>query len=285
MEEELKKAYEALGLPIDATREQVEHRYFILLKRDRSQHQRNSEGDADGGHTARDLGEINQAYRLILGLESEKASTEPKQGKLNHFFYYYKIHLIIVVVILLIVGYTVKTSIDKRNEEARLGPIDLSVSVMGNFYSADMDVLQQNLIKLMPAWNRIKATLTYVPTEIKSQQDIAQQQKRVLMLMTEHDQIYFLDEKNFDDLVRQGAFHKLEELPGFANLEVPASRLRLGQTVKDPQSRAYGIDVTDNPIFTGIEMDNEHVIMAVRAEEKDLPKTMELVTQIVKTAP
>ncbi|MFC5530905.1 hypothetical protein [Cohnella yongneupensis] len=286
MEEEMKKAYETLGLPEDATREQVENRYFILMKRERSQQQRAHDNDNANGESAiTDLGEINRAYRLILGLESEKTSTEPKQGKIGHFFYYYKIHIIVAVVILLFVGYTIKDSIDKRNAEAKLGPIDLSVSVMGNFYFADMEIMQKNLLKLTPDWNRIKATLTYIPVEIKSQQDIAMQQKSVLTLISEKDQLYFLDKKNFDSLVQQEVFHKLDELPGFAALQVPADRLRFGQTDKDTKSYAYGIDVTDNPIFEGIEMNGERVIVAVRAKEEEWPKTMQLLTQILKTNP
>ncbi len=284
MEEELKKAYETLGLPPDATREQVENRYFILMKRERSQHQRS--GDDAGGEPSAptDLSDYTKAYRLIVGLESEKASTAPKQGKVGHFFYYYKIHLIVGIIILLIAAYTIKSGIDKRNEERRLGPIDLSVSVYGNFYFADGELLQQNLLKLVPDWNRIKTNVTFVPVEIKSEQDVALQQKAVLMIMTEKDEIYFLDRKNFDSLAKQEAFRKLDELPGWNELQVPNDRLRMSSTEDDPQEAAYGIDVTGNPIFQGIEMTGEDVIMAVRADKEEWPKTMELVSKILRPA-
>lgn len=283
MEEELQKAYETLGLPTDATREQVENRYFILLKRERAQHQRAGEGDSgDGSQGGTDLSEISKAYRLILGLESEKTSTEPKQGKVAHFFYYYKVHLIVGIIILLFAGYTIKESIDKRNAEARLGPIDLSVAVMGNYYFADTELLQQNMLKLVPDWNRIKTTLTYIPTEIKSQQDIALQQKSVLVLMSEHDEIYFLDQKNFDSLVFQEAFRKIDDLPGFSELGVPEVKIVLSKTESDQtNAAAFGIDVTGSPIFQGIEMTGERIIMAVRADDEELPKTMELLSRIV----
>lgn len=282
MEEELKKAYETLGLPTDATREQVENRYFILMKRERSQHRRATEGDGGEPQAPPDLSEYTKAYRLILGLESEKASTAPKQGKVGHFFYYYKIHLIVGILILLIAGYTVKESIDKRNEEKRLGPIDLSVSVMGNFYFADADLLQERMLALVPDWNRIKTTVTYIPTEIRSEQDMALQQKGILTIMTEKDEIYFLDQKNFDSLAKQEAFKKLDDLPGWSSLQVPQDRLVSSSTEDDPQQFAYGVDVTDNPLFKDVEMNGERVIMAIRAEEEEWPKTMELASRILK---
>lgn len=284
MEEELKKAYETLGLSTDATREQVENRYFILMKRERSQHHRNGE-EENGDHRKIDLGEYSRAYKLILGIELEKAGTEPKQSKLSHFFYYYKIHLIVSVVILLIVGFTVKESIDKRNEERRLGPIDLSVEMMGNFFLADMDLLKQNLMKLMPNWNRIETLLTYVPNAIKTQQDIAYQQKSILTLISDEDDLYLVDDKNFVYLAKQGALRKFTDLPGFSALNVPEDRLRFAQTEDDPSSAAYGIDLSGNPIFNGIELTGERVILGVRAEDEQLPKTMELLTQILKVQP
>ncbi len=280
LEEELKKAYETLGLPTDATREQVENRYFILMKKQRTQHQRAD--DEDGDSQKIDLAEYSRAYKLILGIESEKASTQPKQSKLGHFLYYYKIHLIVSIVILLIVGYSVKEAVDKRNEERRLGPIDLSIGMMGNFYFADMQLLKGNLMNLVPEWNRIEPKLSYIPTEFRSEQDFAYQQKSVLNIISDHDEIYFVDKRNFDKLVMQGAFRKLEEIPGFSALNVPEQRLRYSQTEEDPNETAYGIDITGNPIFNGIELTGEDVILGIRAEDERLPKTFELLTQILK---
>jgi len=281
LEEELKKAYETLGLPTDATREQVENRYFILMKKQRTQNQR--QGDEAEDNEKIDLAEYSRAYKLILGIESEKTSTQPKQSKLGHFFYYYKIHLIVSIVILLFIGFSVKEALDKRNEERRLGPIDLSIGMMGNFYFADMQLLKANLMNLVPEWNRIEPKLSYIPTEFRSEQDFAYQQKSVLNLISDHDELYFVDTRNFDKLVAQGAFRKLEEIPGLSALNVPVESLRFSQTEEDPNPAAYGIDITGNPIFNGIELTGEDVILGIRAEDERLPKTLELLEQIFKS--
>jgi len=281
MNEELKKAYELLGLPEDATREQVENRYFILLKRARSGNAR--EGDNEDGPL--DLTEINRAYNLVIGIESEKTSTMEKQSKVGHFFYYYKVHVIVGLLVVLFAGYMIKEGIDKRREAANTPPANLSVSVFGNFYMADMDLLQENMLKLMPEWQRVKTTLVYNPPEIQSQQDMALQQKSMLMLMTEKDEIYVTDEKNFASLAAQGAFIDLEQFSAATGLKLPEDKLREARTEDDASDVVYGIDVTGNPVFSGIEMSGEKQIIGLRAEEEKWNDTRLLLEKILQSAP
>jgi hypothetical protein len=280
--EELKKAYEILGLPEDSTREQVENRYFILIKRARSEPSRTEANEVDH---ATDLTEINRAYNLILGIESEKIGTVEKQTKLAHFFYYYKWHVIVGIIIVLIAGYMIKDGIDKRRAAANMPPINLSVSVFGNFYSADVALLEKNMLQLLPEWKRINTTLIFVPTEIKSQQDMALQQKSVLLLMTERSELYITDEKNFKSLSAQGAFIRLDEFQGFDSLKVPPNKLRYARADKDTGDHPYGIDVTGNPVFKGIEMSGEREIIAIRATKEKWPDTRKLLEKLVQTTP
>lgn len=281
--EDLKKAYEILGLPEDATREQVENRYFILMKRARSV--QNRPDAIESTNTALDLAEVNRAYNLVLGIESEKTGTIEKQSKYAHFMYYYKFHLIFGILIILFAGYMIKENIDKRIAEAKLPPKELSVSVFGNFYFADVNLLQQNMLKLIPEWKRIDTTLTFVPTEIKSEQDMAMQQKSMLNLMTEHPEIYILDAKNFGMLATQGAFKRLDKLEGWAALQVPPDKLRNAKAEEDTEALPYGIDITDNPVFQGIEMTGERQIIAVRFSDENWNNTYKMLEKLIQTTP
>lgn len=279
---ELKQAYEILGLPEDATRDQVENRYFILLKKSRSDQSRIQSGDET---PAPDLAEVNRAYNLILGIESEKTGTIKKQSKFAHFMYYYKNHLIISIIIVLVAGYMVKEGIDKRREAANLPPASLSMSVFGNFYFADVEILEQNLLKLFPDWKRIAMTHTYVPSEIKSEQDMAMQQKSVLSLMTEQSNLYILDPKNFVSLASQGALVRLDKLEGWSSLQVPPDMLRSVQAEEDTAAMPYGIDITGNPAFEGVEFSGEKQILAVRNVEEHWNESRMLLEKLVQTTP
>jgi hypothetical protein len=281
--EDLKKAYDVLGLPEDATREQVENRYFILMKRARSGQ---SLTQANGSESpAPDLTEINRAYNLVLGVETEKISTIKKQTKLAHFFYYYRIHVIVGIIVILVAGYMIKDGIDKRRAAASLPPANLSVSIFGNFYFADVDLLQKNMLKLVPEWKRIDTTLVFVPPEVKSPQDMAMQQKSVLVFMTERSELYITDEKNFKSLAAQGAFIRLDEFEGSESLNVPPDKLLTARADGDTGDHPYGIDVTGNPVFKGIELSGEREIIAIRATKEKWPDTRKLLEKLVQTTP
>jgi hypothetical protein len=281
--EDLKKAYDVLGLPEDATREQVENRYFILMKRARSGQ---SLTQANGSESpAPDLTEINRAYNLVLGVETEKISTIKKQTKLAHFFYYYRIHVIVGIIVILVAGYMIKDGIDKRRAAASLPPANLSVSIFGNFYFADVDLLQKNMLKLVPEWKRIDTTLVFVPPEVKSPQDMAMQQKSVLVFMTERSELYITDEKNFKSLAAQGAFIRLDEFEGSESLNVPPDKLLTARADGETGDHPYGIDVTGNPVFKGIELSGEREIIAIRATKEKWPDTRKLLVKLVQTTP
>jgi hypothetical protein len=281
--EDLKKAYDVLGLPEDATREQVENRYFILMKRARTGQ---SLTQANGSESpAPDLTEINRAYNLVLGVETEKISTIKKQTKLAHFFYYYRIHVIVGIIVILVAGYMIKDGIDKRRAAASLPPANLSVSIFGNFYFADVDLLQKNMLKLVPEWKRIDTTLVFVPPEVKSPQDMAMQQKSVLVFMTEHSELYITDEKNFKSLAAQGAFIRLDEFEGSESLNVPPDKLLTARADGETGDHPYGIDVTGNPVFKGIELSGEREIIAIRATKEKWPDTRKLLEKLFQTTP
>jgi hypothetical protein len=280
--EQLKKAYETLGLPEDATREQVENRYFILMKRARSEQSRT---DAQDSASTLNLAEVNLAYNLVIGIESEKTGTIEKQSKFAHFMYYYKFHVIISIIVVIVAGYMIKEGIDKRRAAANLPPASTSVSVFGNFYFADVEKLEQNMLQLFPEWQRIAIFHTYVPLEIKSEQDMAMQQKSILSLMTEKANLYILDAKNFSSLAAQGAFMNLEELEGWEGLNVDASMLRSGQTEDDPAPVLYGIDITDNPVFEGAELTGDQHIIAVRVVDEKWNDSRALLEKLIHTTP
>ncbi len=284
LDEQMKKAYELLGLPEDATREQVENRYFILLKRARAEKTRSEETGGEDGETL-NLAEINQAYNLIIGIESEKSVTVEKQSKIGHFFYYYKVHVIIGLLVVLVGGYMIKEGIDKRREAANTPPANLSVSVFGNFYFADTELLEQNMLKLVPEWQRIKTSLVYNPPEIQSQQDMALQQKSVLMLITEKDEVYVTDEKNFESLAMQGLFVKLDEFAAKTGLTIPENLIRKSRTEDDTADYAYGIDLTGTPAFNGVEVGGERQIIGIRAPEEKWEDAGKLIGKLLETMP
>jgi hypothetical protein len=271
--EDLKQAYETLGLQEDASREQVEQRYYLLLKKARSKQS--------------NLDEINTAYKRIIGYESEKASPAVKQGKADYFFYYYKWHVLGAVILILVILFTAKGMIDRRNEEAAKPPLDLAVTVFGDFFTTETGnpKLSQHLLSLVPEWKRIDVGVTYVPTEMRSQQDMALQQKAMLTIMTEKMDLMILDERNFDMLAKQGGFVPLDTLPFWSELQRSPDRIRSALAQEERNARPYGVDITDHPVFQDVQLGQPSArkILALRLEPAhpdNARKMMELLTAL-----
>ncbi|WP_123039273.1 hypothetical protein [Cohnella candidum] len=270
--DELKQAYETLGLSETASREEVEQRYFLLLKKARSKQT--------------NLDEINRAYNKIVGFESEKASPLEKQSKTSYFFYYYKFHLLAVIIVILVAIFSIKGYVDRKNEEANKPPLDLEVTVFGSFYSTDdsANLLSQNLLRLEPEWKRIDVGVSYIPKEMQSQQDMAMQQKGMLTIMTEKMDLLILDEKNFEQLAKQKAFVPLDSLPLWKDLKSNTDRIRSALAEQDTTAHPYGIDITDSAVFSGSQIDapGERKILAMRAELPHKDKALDLMRKIIE---
>jgi hypothetical protein len=268
--DDLRQAYEKLGLPEDATREQVEQRYFLLLKKARSKQV--------------ELDEINSAYRQIIGHELEKDAPKEKQSKLSYFFYYYKFHVIAAIVILLVATFTIKGCIDRRNEEASKPPLDVTVTLYGNYFSMEMSdpKLSENMLRLMPDWKRIDVNVAYVPKEIRSQEEMALQQRAMIQLMTEKMDLLILDEDNFNLLAKQGAFAPLDSLGFWPELQNDGSRILSATLEEATTERPYGIDITGNSVFAGSVADGtrERTILAMRAEPAHPEKAEQLMKRL-----
>lgn len=261
--DELKQAYEKMGLPEDASREQVEQRYFLLMKKSRSRQQREVDQPADD---ELDIDAINRAYNRILGYEAEKEGTGEKQTKAGYFFYYYKFHTIAVIVALVLIILTVKGIVDRHNEEAHKPPLDLAVTVYGNFFGTDADRLSQNLLHKIPQWKRIDINVNTIPKEIKSQQDMALQQKGMITLMTDKMDLLIVDESNFETLAKQKVFMPLDRTPFWPELQKHPERIRNALADEETVSHPYGVDITGNDVFSGTQVGafGEKQILAVR---------------------
>jgi hypothetical protein len=275
--EDLKQAYEMLGLPETATKEELENRFFLLTRRARAQKMR--EGGDTPAEEAVDLDKISEAYRFIRDYEENQAKAEftaqeygkfkgmaNKAQKWDHFFHYYKFHMLIGLIVLALIGYGIKAFVDHREEQARLAklpPIDLSVMFYGEFFygesfGADTEPLGEEILKQFPDWKRVKAELTYVPSEVRSEQDMALIQKSVIVLLDNKSDLFIVDKANFEKLANQGFFLPLDSYEGAGAGELPQdgdSRAIVyqpvdsnGQPEPSLDEAVYAIDLSGTPL-------------------------------------
>ena len=259
---ELKSAYEQLGLEADATKEEVEQRYFLLLKK--AKH---------GGKTV-DTAPLSQAYKVIMASEHEAAKAayqethfakSEKREKWDHFWSYYKLHVAGAIVGIMLIVFAVNTYMEKRAERLyleSLPPAAVEVLLFGNFYSEQEMLSDEAIIADFPGWERISLKSAYVPTEITSEYDIALQQKGMITLISEKPDLFIVDRHNFEIMARQEAFVPLQEWFGV----LPSSELVVSASLEEDGgvNVAYGLLVQDSALLAKLGVRAEEGIIAMR---------------------
>lgn len=240
----LEEAHAVLGLPATASSEEVEERYFLLLKK------------AKTGQDI-DVDKVSRAYRTIVeAMREQKVQELEKQyygdavwkRKWAEFWAKHRTTVIASIVVLVVAGMFLQTYLDQRARriaEANRPPIDVYVMFVGEFYHQNEEELPDRMLADFPAWQRVDALISLAPENPRDPYEVAALQKNVIMLMSEKPDVYIADNHNFNSLLFQSAFLPLDDLAG----QFPADKLLRGKTEQDETIRVYGIDVSDSPLF------------------------------------
>ncbi|MEF2965294.1 molecular chaperone DnaJ [Paenibacillus sp. M1] len=301
--DDLKKAYELLGLPENASREEVERAFEIVLRKSRSR-QTDAEDANEAGES--EYEQKLRAYKTIIGYEDrnkiEEASRQrfKKWGKfagtaekIDDFFRIYKTRVIIgvIAVIAVIVGIT--ALVNYREEQKRLAalpPVDLSVMFVGNYASDENqggdEGLEQFMTAQFPEWKRIELTLTYVPSQSESmtQVDMAYQQKAFALLATERPDVYILDQGTFDWLANSGVFENLDSLAA-SDLKplLQEDNIIKGRAEEDTEDHVYGIKVTDSPMAKELPLFMQDMIITIRSGGENRDKALHFIERYLES--
>lgn len=299
--DDLKQAYQTMGLPEFAEKDEVEKRYTTLLRKERARSKINmQEAGSEGDPPEQDFDRITQAYRLILDYEDRKiteAFNEQEYGKykklsgqaqkLDHFWRYYKYHTLGAIAAVALIIYAVIGFIDHQEEKKRLAslpPIDLSISFMGSFAmednSTDYEQINEALLLAFPEWKRFDTSITYVPQDEMNQ--YVYLQKAVVTLATETPDIYIMDKFMFEWIGGQGAFLNLDDEAGLNSLG-DGLALKLG-TVEDETEHIYGIDLTHSDLAKVLPIYKKDLIAGIRVNAKHPEKALEFVRKYAWTA-
>jgi hypothetical protein len=297
--EELKQAYETMGLPELAAKEEVEKRYTTLMRqaRSRTQQQKDDAGDGDDS-----FAKITQAYRLILEYEDRKltdAFNEQEYGKyrkmagqaqkMDHFWRYYKFHTLGAIAAVALIIYGVISFMNYREEQERLAnlpPVDLNVSFMGNYMLKDdapkVEPIENALLTAFPEWKRFVSTLTFVPTDEQSQ--MAYMQKAVLILATEHPDVYIMDRNIFEWIGKQGVLMNLDnDVNGELKPLLKDGLTLKTRTDEDTEDHVYGIDLSNSALVNQLPLYKENMIIGIRLDSKNPDKARAFIKKFLAT--
>ncbi|MFM9327236.1 hypothetical protein [Paenibacillus mesotrionivorans] len=262
-----KKAYATLGLDENATDEEVEKRYTVLLLRSKKQ----TAGQDPG---APSMDEITKAYNFIKGIaiEEEIRKKEPKNktfGKIEYVYEYYRWHIIGTIAAVLIVFFTASSIIQNRSEEKRIERADLKVTFFTDYQiQGELDSFEVKTLEQMTDWKDIHIVNQYSPTDPKDEYGMAMMQKAIISMAADKADIYIMDKTNYARFSKQGAFLRLDNIPSLAS--VPQEKRRTGES--DTGETVWsGIDVSNHPAIKELKLPDVEKIALIRvnANKKD----------------
>ncbi|KAA8998798.1 hypothetical protein F4V43_16355 [Paenibacillus spiritus] len=302
MNEEVKAAYRLLELPEDASREEIDRRFDLHLKRRRSV----GAGSAEGVSEAELAYErTTAAYRLILSAlqredirraeEERLAKYGPLAGmakRTETFFRMNGTKVLVSLIVLAVLGFAVwgiANRMEKKRYEASLPPVDLHVMFIGEF-AADDDPkgngqpLEDAMVKTLPGFRRIETEIVYVPNATGGgTADLAYKQKAMAVLAADAPDLLVLDRNCYDWLANQDLY-----------AELPAARLAewfpdgakdsrvLTAKDEDGSERPSAVDFTDSALVKNWPLQKMELFGGVVNKSKHAEQALSLLQAAVQ---
>ncbi|MEK3903974.1 MULTISPECIES: hypothetical protein [unclassified Paenibacillus] len=299
MNENLKQAYVQLGLPETVTREELNKRFDLLLKRRRSLTTEQEIADYEADF---------RAYKLILDTwdeqEIQKAEDErlAKYGRFSGtaskwetFMRLYKTHVILGIIGLLVVIFGGKALYDNyqhRQYLASLPPVDAKIMFIGSFGVTDTsgktEELEKAIIAAYPQWKRVETVMTYLPRtgDGSDSLDMNYMQKAVVELAANRPDILVLDEATVKWIGGQTGFQNLESITADGKLAADDARMQWGVNEDTGKNELYGVDILKSPFISELPINyNAKSIIIGVLNDKDKDKMLAFVKHIAEEPP
>lgn len=283
-----KIACQVLGVNKDASKEEIRKKYYVLSKRYDAQKQ--NPGTKIDELT--DIGKVIEAYNSLMGYDTLSPEEEAilrrspnpiykklgvDEKKVNNFFYYYKNKLIIGVLILITLFSMIRGCV------TRVVP-DLYISLVGNLYISDTEIekMTQKIKSAFPDIKEINVDNMFISNGNPTEQDIAIQQKAMLVLTVGETDIIIMDTANYERYSSQGAFLSLDEYKESWKIDTEKNKDNIIKLADLDEKHLYGIDILDSPFFEDIELLGKQRIAAIKFNAKNKEKAVKVLEYLIK---
>ena len=278
-----KEAYQILGLNEGASKEQIQKRYSVLIKRYRM-------GGIDGDEKSPevDMERIDMVYNLLMGYSVEEPSeSKPykpnpilqKMGvdekKARNFLYYYKFHIIGAIILVILAVFFIKDIVFRV-------PSDLDAAFVGEIFYNDTELLKKNIMDKMPELREMSIDAAIFTESMDGQMEYAMNMKTMVLFGGGTVDIFLLDEANYEKFGSQGAFENLEKYSGKLKIDEDKNKDLLLKTEEDPEERLYGIDVSESKLLKESGVIGERIIAAIRANAKHHENALRLLELLME---
>jgi hypothetical protein len=248
---DLKKAYEIMELPENSSKEEVEKRFDILVRR-----MRGNSADPEVNHSE----DIIKAYNVIKEFEKQQKMDQynvarfgtnikkkERSEKMEHFWIQHRLKVMISIISIIVLA-IVANIVIKNIKDANLPKPVLEVMMYGDYNGGDESSLVKGILTKFTDWKQVKAIINYLPSG-SGAMDSAYVQKSFVMLATERPDVYILDKITFETMLAQNALSKLDSWKNELSANHAAEQLLTATQKDDTEAHLYGVDISDDPIW------------------------------------
>ena len=274
-------ALEILGLSTDATANEIEHRFAIMVKRLKDSPDRT------------EMDKVSEAYDFLTGRIVVQEPPDPRDDRVvfgmtirkwKHFWEYERTKTLFILglsVAVFSILYTIITNT----------PPDFTFTTIGDITISEDTLFQSFVAAQMPEVKKAQTDGAYISTSGEGETDTVGVQKAFVLIAAGTLDVVALDEVQFTRYGSQGAYLSLDAFYAGLKATVPADVLAkvvpMKATVKTDDSgdgleHIYGLDVTALGTYQALGIDGYHLIMTISSRAKHVTTSETFLTKFLQ---
>lgn len=280
---DLKKAYEIMGLEEEANKDEISKKYSVMLKKFTI-----AKKEGNNKVNGVTFEEVTQAYNYLMGYSDFKPDLETQKleklkensiykklnidpEKVSNFFHYHKLHIIIGIIGVIMLYSIISSMV--TNKEA-----DINIGVVGDIYVTEQQLLQEMITERFPDMEEIVIMSMNVGKDAKSEMDFAVQQKIMVEMAVGELDLCLMDKWNYVRFAKIGAFHKLDSLAEELEIDMEENKDYIVKADgKDGITKGlFGVNVSNSEILKEAEVEGDEIIATVRILSENYDESIKI---------
>ncbi len=279
------KAREILGVGIDASPNEIEKRYSILLKKYKQSNSTHNEGTQEDSYS---FEQATIAYNTLMGYNIPAEETPPSKAapvlkklgldekKVKNFFYYYKYYILAVIVALIIVGTIIKSLTTKVEP-------DFNMAFIGDFAYTDGQRLEDTVREEIDEINEPSIGFAYISDDIIGEEQVGMAIKATLFFVSQETDLFIFDKENYEKYAIEGVFLNLDDIAPKLGIDMEENKEYILTANGQSEPHLYGINVTESKVLkeSGV-YSNDEMIAAIYLNGKQQETTLKVLELLTK---
>ncbi len=275
------ESLEILGLATDATANEIDHRYAIMVKRLKDAKDRT------------EMDRVSEAYDFLTGRVVVQEPPDPRDDRVvlgmtirkwKHFWEYERTKTLAILglsVAVISILYTVITNT----------PPDFSFTTIGDIVISEDTLFQSFIAAQMPEVKKAQTDGAYISSSGNGETDTVGVQKAFVLIAAGTLDVVALDEIQFTRYGTQGAYLSLDTFYAGLQATVPADVLERVVPMKaivktedsgDGLEHIYGLDVTALGTYQALGIDGYRVILTISSRAKHVALSETFITKFLQ---